>query len=67
MQQAGSTRTWRSAATASRPDHGRRGEGAQCRRENRDIDDDAIEELRNMCRCGTYNRIREAIKRAEKM
>lgn len=40
----------------------------QCRRENRDIDDDAIEELRNMCRCGTYNRIREAIKAgAEKM
>ncbi len=34
----------------------------ECQREGRDIDDDAIEELRNICRCGTYNRIREAIK-----
>jgi isoquinoline 1-oxidoreductase alpha subunit len=34
----------------------------QCRAEGRDVDDDAIEELRNICRCGTYNRIREAIK-----
>ncbi|HEY2193920.1 MAG TPA: (2Fe-2S)-binding protein [Actinomycetospora sp.] len=34
----------------------------QCRAEGRAIDDDAIEELRNICRCGTYNRIREAIK-----
>jgi isoquinoline 1-oxidoreductase subunit alpha len=40
----------------------------QCRAENREIDDEAIEELRNMCRCGTYNRIREAIKAgAQKM
>ncbi|MGQ0481820.1 MAG: (2Fe-2S)-binding protein [Pseudonocardia sp.] len=40
----------------------------ECRREGRDVDDDAIEELRNICRCGTYNRIREAIKAgAEKM
>jgi isoquinoline 1-oxidoreductase subunit alpha len=40
----------------------------QCRAENREIDDEAIEELRNMCRCGTYNRIRAAIKAgAEKM
>ena len=34
----------------------------QCRAEGRDVDDDAIEELRNICRCGTYNRIREAIR-----
>jgi isoquinoline 1-oxidoreductase subunit alpha len=33
----------------------------QCQAEGRDIDDDAIEEIRNICRCGTYNRIREAI------
>ncbi len=40
----------------------------QCRAEGREVDDAAIEELRNMCRCGTYNRIREAIKAgAEKM
>jgi isoquinoline 1-oxidoreductase alpha subunit len=34
----------------------------QCQDEGRDVDDDAIEEIRNICRCGTYNRIREAIK-----
>jgi isoquinoline 1-oxidoreductase alpha subunit len=34
----------------------------QCHDEGRDVDDDAIEEIRNICRCGTYNRIREAIK-----
>jgi len=34
----------------------------QCQAEGRDVDDDAIEEIRNICRCGTYNRIREAIK-----
>ena len=34
----------------------------QCLAEGRDVDDDAIEEIRNICRCGTYNRIREAIK-----
>lgn len=40
----------------------------QCRAEGREVDDEAIEELRNICRCGTYNRIREAIKAgAEKM
>lgn len=26
------------------------------------IDDAALDEIRNICRCGTYNRIREAIK-----
>ena len=36
----------------------------QCNDEGRDVDDAAIEELRNICRCGTYNRIREAIKMA---
>ncbi len=33
----------------------------QCREEGRDVDDAAIEEIRNICRCGTYQRIREAI------
>lgn len=27
-----------------------------------DIDDAALDEIRNICRCGTYSRIREAIK-----
>ena len=34
----------------------------QCRAEGRDVDDAALEEIRNICRCGTYQRIREAIK-----
>ena len=34
----------------------------QCQAEGREVDDAAIEEIRNICRCGTYNRIREAIK-----
>ena len=34
----------------------------QCAAEGRDVDDEAIEEIRNICRCGTYNRIREAIR-----
>ncbi|MBW0101738.1 (2Fe-2S)-binding protein [Pseudonocardia sp. KRD291] len=34
----------------------------QCVTEGREVDDTAIEELRNICRCGTYQRIREAIK-----
>ena len=38
----------------------------QCRAEGRDVDDAAIEEIRNICRCGTYNRIREAIKAGAK-
>ncbi len=33
----------------------------QCAAEGRTLDDAAIEEIRNICRCGTYNRIREAI------
>jgi isoquinoline 1-oxidoreductase alpha subunit len=33
----------------------------QCAEEKRKLDDAAIEEIRNICRCGTYNRIREAI------
>ncbi|GAB4583032.1 (2Fe-2S)-binding protein [Nocardia sp. IFM 10818] len=31
---------------------------------NPDPDDDAIDEIDNVCRCGTYYRIRQAIKRA---
>jgi isoquinoline 1-oxidoreductase alpha subunit len=34
----------------------------QCTDEGREVDDAAIEEIRNICRCGTYNRIRTAIK-----
>lgn len=34
----------------------------QCVVDGREVDDAAIEEIRNICRCGTYNRIREAIK-----
>ena len=30
--------------------------------EGTDIDDSMLDEIRNICRCGTYNRIREAIK-----
>ncbi len=33
----------------------------QCAEEKRKLDDAAIEEIRNICRCGTYQRIREAI------
>lgn len=33
----------------------------QCREEGREVDDAAVEEIRNICRCGTYQRIREAI------
>ncbi|MEV1292903.1 (2Fe-2S)-binding protein [Pseudonocardia sp. NPDC049635] len=34
----------------------------RCKEEGRKIDDAALDEIRNICRCGTYNRIREAIK-----
>lgn len=34
----------------------------RCQEEGRSIDDEALDEIRNICRCGTYNRIREAIK-----
>ncbi|ANY06506.1 (2Fe-2S)-binding protein [Pseudonocardia sp. HH130630-07] len=34
----------------------------RCQSEGRAIDDAALDEIRNICRCGTYNRIREAIK-----
>ncbi len=34
----------------------------QVRAEGRDISDADLDELRNICRCGTYFRIREAIK-----
>jgi isoquinoline 1-oxidoreductase alpha subunit len=40
----------------------------QARSEGRDITDTDLDELRNICRCGTYARIREAIRSAaEKM
>ncbi|MER7083108.1 isoquinoline 1-oxidoreductase, alpha subunit [Saccharopolyspora kobensis] len=40
----------------------------QARREGREIDDALLDEIRNVCRCGTYYRIREAIKAgAERM
>ncbi|WP_158890884.1 (2Fe-2S)-binding protein [Amycolatopsis anabasis] len=34
----------------------------QARAEGREIDDNDLDEIRNVCRCGTYSRIREAIK-----
>jgi isoquinoline 1-oxidoreductase subunit alpha len=40
----------------------------ECKDEGRDITDDDLDQIRNICRCGTYHRIREAIKAgAEKM
>jgi isoquinoline 1-oxidoreductase alpha subunit len=40
----------------------------QVRAEGREITDADLDEIRNVCRCGTYNRIREAIKAgAERM
>jgi isoquinoline 1-oxidoreductase alpha subunit len=40
----------------------------QARAEGRDVTDADLDELRNICRCGTYARIRDAIKAgAEKM
>jgi isoquinoline 1-oxidoreductase alpha subunit len=34
----------------------------EVRRTGRDITDSDLDEIRNICRCGTYHRIREAIK-----
>ena len=34
----------------------------QARAEGHEIGDADLDEIRNICRCGTYNRIREAIK-----
>jgi isoquinoline 1-oxidoreductase alpha subunit len=34
----------------------------QVRAEGREITDGDLDDLRNICRCGTYSRIREAIK-----
>ena len=34
----------------------------QAKAEGREITDADLDEIRNICRCGTYNRIREAIK-----
>jgi isoquinoline 1-oxidoreductase alpha subunit len=30
--------------------------------EGREITDDDLDQIRNICRCGTYHRVREAIK-----
>ena len=57
----GSSTTSPSAATASRADHG----GGRARQggpgEGRQITDADLDGIRNICRCGTYPRIREAI------
>jgi isoquinoline 1-oxidoreductase subunit alpha len=37
---------------------------AKVRQAGGDIDDADLDEIRNVCRCGTYSRIREAIKSA---
>ncbi|WP_037362128.1 (2Fe-2S)-binding protein [Amycolatopsis orientalis] len=34
----------------------------EAKAKGRDITDDDLDEIRNVCRCGTYSRIREAIK-----
>ncbi|WP_116040518.1 (2Fe-2S)-binding protein [Amycolatopsis palatopharyngis] len=40
----------------------------QAREAGHEVDDDDLDTIRNICRCGTYNRIRDAIKAgAEKM
>jgi isoquinoline 1-oxidoreductase alpha subunit len=38
----------------------------QARSKGREINDDDLDEIRNLCRCGTYFRIREAIKAGAK-
>jgi isoquinoline 1-oxidoreductase alpha subunit len=39
----------------------------ELRAQGREITDDELDEIRNVCRCGTYFRIREAIKSGAKM
>ena len=39
----------------------------QARAKGREITDDDVDEIRNICRCGTYFRIREAIKSGAKL
>ena len=34
----------------------------ECEDDGREITDDDLDQIRNICRCGTYHRIREAIK-----
>ena len=49
----------------ARPDHGRRRpRSSRSRRRAAAITDADLDEIRNVCRCGTYPRIREAIKAA---
>ena len=51
----------------ARPDHGRgRAWCDEARGEGREITDADLDEIRNICRCGTYHRIREAIKAGAK-
>ena len=38
---------------------------AKVRREGRSIEESDLDEIRNICRCGTYTRIREAIRQGE--
>jgi isoquinoline 1-oxidoreductase alpha subunit len=38
----------------------------QARAEGHEIGDADLDEIRNVCRCGTYSRIREAIKAGAK-
>lgn len=37
------------------------------RREGRAVTDDDLDAIRNVCRCGTYSRIREAVRAGEKL
>jgi isoquinoline 1-oxidoreductase alpha subunit len=38
----------------------------QAQTEGREISDEDLDEIRNVCRCGTYHRIREAIEAGAK-
>ena len=46
----------------ARPDHGRGRPGQRREKKGREITDADLDSIRNICRCGTYPRIREAIR-----
>ena len=45
----------------ARPDHGRRGPGQAGQEGEAAVTEADLDSIRNVCRCGTYHRIREAI------
>lgn len=50
----------------ARSDHGAVAKVRQARAAGHEIGDADFDEIRNICRCGTYHRIREAITAAAK-